>query len=91
MSSPLLHQATNDAEGIVERAVGLLEDSRVSTVDQDRAGLAGVLDSSDLDDLGSVLADLFNELSRSKPVLSESLNVGDGGATNTLLQSKEEN
>jgi len=35
-----------------------------------------------------VLADLLNKLSRSKPVLSESLNVGNGGAANALFQEE---
>ena len=81
----LLDQAPDDTESVVKGAVRLVQNERVGTAHKDGNGLAGVLDTRDLDDAGSGGGDLLDEVGGSKLVLGKGVDIGDWLAASALL------
>jgi hypothetical protein len=75
---PLLHQTSHDTQRIVQTSLALLQDQSVRTGADHADSLSRVLNSSHLDDLGSTLRRLLDQLCVTELVLGERLNVGNG-------------
>ena len=81
----LLDEGTDDAESIMEGAVGFVEDELVRASKKNGDGLALVRALSDLDNLGgTTCADLFDEASGTELLSLELVDMGDGSGTNSL-------
>ena len=73
---PLLHQATNDAQRIVQRPVSLLDDQLVGAAAEHGHGLAHVLNAGHLDDLLAAAGNLLRQVRVAELLGRELLDVG---------------
>ena len=81
----LFDKGSDNAEGIMEGAVCLVEHELVRASEQDGDGLALVGALSDLDDFSAAAsADFFNETGRAELLGLELVNVGHGCGTKSL-------
>lgn len=69
----------------MDRALGFFENERVGALNEDRDGSTGVFDSSDFDDTRASGLSLFNELSETKLVFGERVNISNGFASSGLF------
>lgn len=78
----LLDQAPNDALRVVDGAVGLLQHQVVGSAEEDRHGLAGILDAGELDHLVAAAGhdDVADVVGRAELVGRHGIGMGDGSA-----------
>ena len=82
---PVLDQASDDAECVVERPFGFVENEHVGSSDQDAERLRVGLAAGDLEDLGTVTeADIFDLVSLSELLGSELVDVSDWDTADSL-------
>lgn len=84
--SPLLDQTSNDTKSVVQTPLALFQDQAIGTGADDADRLAWVLDTSHLDDLGSVVLGLsfLNQVGVTQLVLGKSIDIGDRLASGRL-------
>jgi len=82
-SGSLLNESTDNTKSIMERSVGLVENESVRSSEEDGDSLTLVGAFGHLDDLSVSGGALFNESGSSELILSELVNVSNGGSVNS--------
>ena len=80
-----LDQAADHAQGVVEAALGFVEDEGVGAAADDGDGLARAFDACYFDGAGAGRLDFFDQVRRAELIFGEGVDVGDGFAACALL------
>ncbi|KAI6761681.1 hypothetical protein HG531_002234 [Fusarium graminearum] len=80
----LLDQTSHNTKSIVQTSLGLLQNQRVGTSNNDRHSLADRLGTGNLNHARSGRLNLLNQISVSQLILGERVNVGNGLAASRL-------
>jgi hypothetical protein len=86
---PLLHQATDNTESIVDTSLAFFDDKVVGSHGEDADRSSPILYACNTHDLDIVIVPLFDEIGITKLVLCEMFDIGDGFASKRFRKERD--